>query len=403
MLGITIALIASCMPQNKFFNWQETYDPESKEPYGAYIFSALLKEKNKGKNFHILTRESIKKYLEKNPAISNTTYIAMGHSVFMNDAENKSLAEFVKKGNTAFICLSYPPFKFLNLNDNLSCAIESYNNYITDTVADLTLLNHKLNTDTVFRYHFILRNKKSEGFWFFLDSSIFCHPHNNFTALGYLGNGYFNYLKMPYGKGSFYFHTTPAAFSNIAMLDKSHWQYFNKAISYLPFDNIIWDQYHGELVQHFGGSKNPGPLKYIMENLPLRWAWYLLLLGLLLFVIFFGKRRQKIIPVLPITENTSVEYAHTITELYFIQNNNKSIAQHRMRLFHSFIRSKYFFPSLHFTDDIIKKLSLKSGITEDHLRAIFATYQLMESRMEVTNGDLINFHNLIEHFYTHCK
>lgn len=403
LLGIVIALIVANMPQNKTFNWRETYDPESKEPYGTYIFANLLKEKNKGKSFHILSRESIKKYLEKNPSLSNTTYLMMGHGLYMNEEELKSLALFVERGNTAFVCLNFPSYDLLKLNNEISDTDDGYNDYIRDTVVDLSLINPKLSADTFFRYHYILKSKKTEGYWSFLDSSVFSNPDNKLLALGYIGNGYFNFIKMPHGKGNFYFHSTPYAFSNISMLEKRHWQYFNNVAAYLPVSDIIWDEYHKTFMRNSNNQKSPGPLKYIMANLYLRWAWYLLLLGILLYVVFFGKRRQRVIPVLSVPENTSVEYVHTITELYFRQNDNKTIAQHKMRLFQSFVRNKYYLTSMHYNDDFVKRLSLKSGISADDIKTIFATHRLIESRLDVTNGDLINFHSLIEHFYTNCK
>lgn len=402
-IGIVIALMVAYMPQSKTFNWRETYEPDSKEPYGAYIFTSLIKEKNKGKKFDVLSRESIRKYLEKNQGLLNTTYMVMGHSVYMNNAEIKSLAEFVHVGNTAFICTSYPPYDLIKLNNDIFCIQDDYTGHMRDTIADLSLLNNNLEADTFFRYNYIYRNKKSDGYWTYIDSSIFCNVHNKFSALGYIGNGYFNFIKMPYGRGNFYFHTTPYAFSNIAMLEKAHWQYFNNICSYLPQSNIIWDEYHKEFLKNLSQSNSPGPLKYILENISLRWAWYLLLFGILLFAIFFGKRRQKVIPVIAVPENTSVEYVQTITELYFRQNDNKTIAQHKMRLFQSFVRNKYYFTSIQFNDDFIKRLSLKSGVADDHIKTIFATYQLIEGKLDVTNGDLINFHNLIEHFYINCK
>lgn len=397
--AIIIAIAYS--PGKKSYNWFETYDPLSKDPYGTFITAQLLKEKNKGKNFLILARESIKKYLEKNPNLTNTIYMVMGSSVFYSDKDVKALTDFVEKGNTVFMSLNYLPYDIANLEDNFKCADNSFQEYMTDSFADLSLINSTFSADTFFRYFYKYKNKNVNTTWTYIDSISFCDSSNRFAALGYIGNGYFNFIGMPHGKGMFYMHCTPFAFSNLSMLEDSHYKYFNNVMSYLPDANIIWDEYHKEFYSN--ESHAPGPLKFILENASLRWAWYLLLLSILLFVIFFGKRRQKVIPVVTPYENTTVEYVDTITELYFRQKDNKSIAQHKMRLFQSFIRGKYYFHSIHPTEDFFIKLSLKSGIQTDHIKNIFATYQLMEQRTDVTDGDLINFHSLIEYFYNHSK
>jgi hypothetical protein len=49
------------------------------------------------------------------------------------------------------------------------------------------------------------------------------------------------------------------------------------------------------------------PMRFILNNPPLRYAWYLLLLGLLIFVLFNAKRKQRIVPVIEPLKNTSLD------------------------------------------------------------------------------------------------
>ena len=52
-----------------------------------------------------------------------------------------------------------------------------------------------------------------------------------------------------------------------------------------------------------------------MSQPALRITWRLMLLGLLLYLIFKGKREQRIIPIIKKPENTTVEFAQSISSV----------------------------------------------------------------------------------------
>ena len=62
------------------------------------------------------------------------------------------------------------------------------------------------------------------------------------------------------------------------------------------------------------------PFRYFLAHEPLRWALYLTMITIILFMIFTAKRRQRVIPVIHEPANKSLEFTELIGTLYFQKN-----------------------------------------------------------------------------------
>src|SRR4030095_15629147 len=114
------------------------------------------------------------------------------------------------------------------------------------------------------------------------------------TVLGYQGEDkkkYANFIKVPYKEGNFFIHLQPVAFTNYHLLKDNHDEYAQKVLAYLPKGQIYW-----AVKDQDGLLASGSPLRYVLSQPALRWAWYLFLGGMLIFMIFNAKRRQRIIP-----------------------------------------------------------------------------------------------------------
>ena len=57
--------------------------------------------------------------------------------------------------------------------------------------------------------------------------------------------------------------------------------------------------------------------RQILQSQALKWAFYMTLISLILFVIFRGKRTQRIIPVIDPLKNATLDFTKTIGDLYY--------------------------------------------------------------------------------------
>ena len=144
-------------------------------------------------------------------------------------------------------------------------------------------------------------------------------------------------------------------------------------------------------------------MQFILKVPALFAALVLLIVGLVLYMVFQSKRRQRIIPPVETNENSSVEFIETVSKLYFQQKRHDKLIKHKEQIFLSFIRHHYYVSSPKVTKEFVKKVSHKSGISEDRTRDIFKSFQRGKTNQFVTEEELITLYNKLEYFYKNCN
>src|SRR5690606_36227948 len=91
---------------------------------------------------------------------------------------------------------------------------------------------------------------------------------------------------------------------------------------------------------------------------------------LLSILLLETKRKQRIIPIIKPLQNTSLNFIKTIGNLYFQKKNNNDIGQKMTNHFTEYIRSNYHIPATELSEDVIIRLSEKSGYDKDKLKVI---------------------------------
>ncbi|MEJ7677787.1 MAG: hypothetical protein WKG06_07955 [Segetibacter sp.] len=65
------------------------------------------------------------------------------------------------------------------------------------------------------------------------------------------------------------------------------------------------------------------------------------LAGLLLYVLFEMKRRQRIIPVITPLKNSTLDFVKTVASVYYNEKDNNGIADKKVNYFLEFVRSRF--------------------------------------------------------------
>ena len=218
-------------------------------------------------------------------------------------------------------------------------------------------------------------------------------------VLGTNKDGDPNLLSLKYGEGYFLISTAPKAFTNYHVLHDNNNEYAAAVLSYLPKSRpVIWDQFYKE------GSlqgKSSNPLRVLLENDSARTALYLILVLFILYIIFIGKRTQRIIPVIKPFTNSSVEFTQTVGRLYYQKRDHRNLALKKFYYLLDFIRQHYFMGSNKIDRQFSDKLAAKTGYNPNSLWLIFSAVESIKMRDTITEEELIVFNNNIENFYTH--
>ncbi|MGO1751587.1 MAG: DUF4350 domain-containing protein, partial [Psychroflexus sp.] len=147
---------------------------------------------------------------------------------------------------------------------------------------------------------------------------------------------------------------------------------------------IVWDAYYKN-----GRETIDSLLHYLLNNKYLRITYYLLIISLIIFIFFEGKRKQKAIKIVKPLQNKSYEYVKTIADMYVNKSNHKKIAMLKIDLFFAKIRQKYHLQTQDIDKTFIKNLALKSEQSEEHIINTFKYIERINQLKTVSKKDLI--------------
>ena len=126
-----------------------------------------------------------------------------------------------------------------------------------------------------------------------------------------------------WGKGEVILVSTPLIFTNYGMLDGKNATYIFRLLSQMGKLPIVRTEGHMKETAQVQQS----PFRYFLAHEPLRWALYLTMITIILFMIFTAKRRQRVIPVIHEPANKSLEFTELIGTLYFQKKDHADLVR----------------------------------------------------------------------------
>ncbi|GAB5558039.1 MAG: hypothetical protein SchgKO_22520 [Schleiferiaceae bacterium] len=179
---------------------------------------------------------------------------------------------------------------------------------------------HQVRSDTL-RIHY--------GGFTYINHEMLDSNLRGYKPLGFIDEGKVVDFEVPYGEGTFRFHLTPMAFTNVHIIHPENWEY-NQYVLGDVTDTVFFDPtYHFSRERgdyNFSGGLDRSPLYFILSKPALKWAWYILLGTVLIYFAFKLKRERSEIPVLRPNPNTSLEFAKAIGYLRRTENDLFAIA-----------------------------------------------------------------------------
>ncbi|MEO1023113.1 MAG: DUF4350 domain-containing protein, partial [Bacteroidota bacterium] len=282
------------------------------------------------------------------------------------------------------------------LADTLGIAMTTGFSGIPQSTSDLKTLTQK-----EFRF---TNPAFSDQSWFFpkiLSGSYFVQSDSSEVSYTVLATDDGNnpvFIHIPFGEGNIFLLSTPFPFTNYYMRDVEQYTFASHAISYLQNQPTLWDAYYKDGI-------NRSRLEFILTSPNLKSAWFISLLGIVLFLLFYGRRVQRIIPILPEPNNTSIEFARTIGRLHFLQGSHAELLQKKAQFFYAYLRSNLSLSitSADISSDMKKDIAQRSGVPNDDVNRLFSSLTEAEQRAEITVTELKQISQQIDHFYTQTK
>ncbi|PRX51858.1 DUF4350 domain-containing protein [Salegentibacter salegens] len=369
-------------------NWTPSYMSDDKIPLGSFVFYESWKN-NKNWEFEEI---AIPPFEKLSDSLGNGTYFFLNNSAFFDQDELHKLLDWVSIGNELFISArSISP----ELLDTLQLETRVFipKNDLSSK-PQLNFKNSVLKSETYFKF-------KNEF------SSLFFHQKDSakIEILGEINiqeddkNKQANFIKSNFGKGQIYLHTTPEAFGNYFLLTGQNYKYAENILAYVNKEKPVFlDNYYKA-----GKTFYSSPLYILLSNNRLKWAYYFLLAGCVLFIIFEGKRKQRAIPVVNPLKNQSYEYAKTVGDLYLEEKEYGELITKKISLFLEYIRIHYKIPTKTIDEEFHTLLASKSGNNITSGKKLFAKIEKFSNNTNAGKSEFYELSEAINNFKSHSN
>lgn len=181
--------------------------------------------------------------------------------------------------------------------------------------------------------------------------------------------------KMKVGRGEVHAVAAPLLFTNYGVLDRSSARYLHFTLSQVA-DQPVVRMPVGRFCIRFGDDNERDAsarslLYVLLDRPPLRWALYVLMAAIVLFMLFTARRRQRRIPVVERPANRNLEFVRLLGTIYYRRGDHLDLLRKKYTYFAEELRRTLLLdiddPSVEATN--LRLLAQKTGLEEDDIRA----------------------------------
>ena len=130
----------------------------------------------------------------------------------------------------------------------------------------------------------------------------------------------------------------------------------------------------------------------------MKWAYYMALGSLFLYMIIWAKRKQRVIPIVKPYSNDTLDFTKTIGSLYLYQGTNADIAKKRINYFRDHIATKYYMEHFEFTSEYEEALVHKSAVEPETVKHLFKQITRFKHITQLSDDALIRLNKQINDF-----
>lgn len=319
----------------KKFVWAPSFSHYDKQPFGCAVFDSLLSTSlPKG---YSLSRKTFYE-LEQEDTISRRGILVATNNLSLTDVDVEAILKIAKRGNKIMLVSN-------SFNRNLEDTLDFNSSYSYFSPALLKkYAAASLEKDTLLWVgDSAIYPRQSFNFYPQLCSSYLVPDSLPAKVLAEktisLDNLKYDFgidmdsistdtivsvpvaLSYPWGKGEIILISTPLLFTNYGVLDGKNATYIFRLLSQMGDLPIVRTEGYMKQTAQIQMS----PFRYFLSQRPLRWALYLTMFTIILFMVFTARRRQRVIPIIYQPENKSLEFTELIGTLYFQKKDHADL------------------------------------------------------------------------------
>lgn len=409
----TLLLLSGCGGDS----WYETYDPSSDHPYGTSLLPKILQARYPAATFENLPLNWTVGGLD---STGQTLYVAVGGGLKYTYTEAEALAMFVEQGGHAFLSAKEVSNRFLSYVISDSCL--QYKSFLPNTRLDSLELVESATGD-LFMMPVLKKKQGATDSGNYLNARYYnCLQGAEHLLMLHQDTAAFRNKRVAegadkpimsrfaYGKGQLTILSYPKALTNVYAADSLGRQTMEEVLKLLPdsVTHVAFDALRRSSANSVtrdntpptdNGSKDQGNiLKHVLARPPLATAWYLLVLGTIVFLVFGAKRRQRLIPLVQPRKNTTHQHLGNISRLYLTQPNNRLMASKQFALFDAYCNRRFGLRPLHDEADF-ERFSKMVGVNENHLETLKRYQSTVARNQPISNTGFVSIVRILQETY----
>ncbi|MDP3567279.1 DUF4350 domain-containing protein [Sediminibacterium sp.] len=363
-------------------NWARTYLSKDKSPFGCFaIYNLMDNVYSKGylinnKTLYNLNTDSSKK----------TSIIIIDDKLNFNKNDVKAIFKFLDRGNTAFISVNQFNGAFADTFHLKTSYDYSDYNVSIDSLINKAGAKIRLEAQNFKNKPFLYSGVAVSSYFKEFDTT-------RFKVLAQFSKNRVCLISTNVGKGKLYLMTMPDVFGNYFVVDNPNRFLVYAILSLLKNDVLIWDEYYKTY-----NVSNYSFIKFILENDSLYAAYLLIIIVLIFYMIFEGRRRQRAIPIVETPKNSTLEFVNVVSHVYYNSKNHQSIAAEKIRFFYETVRAKFQVNTNKINGEFLNEISTLSGIEIKMVKQLFTYCEKLREPIEITENELIELNRQIHNF-----
>ena len=388
------------------FRWEPTFDTNDKEPFGAYAFDKILNDSWTEEYYHNYYSfydiavemaeypedDAEMNYDENDYENYDTVEIQPEYNLLVianyldfDSIETKILLEYIEKGGSVILATNSISGK---LKDTLNISI---NRSFDPDIFDLSVKQKE--EEVLFcardpeQIPLILPQPLVKNYLEIPDTANYAY-FDFLYRISVASNDKTISIRYAIGEGSLIIVSNPLIFTNYGILNDSINPYIRKHLAYLEGKPLMRTEFYEKGSQ---GGKSQSEFRVILREKAFNRAYYTLLAGILIFMVFTAKRKQKIIPIIKPPANKMLEFVRSIAGLYLLKSNNADLIMKKQIYWGEELKRKYGIDIVNeqHNYDFYKRVAVKTRRPFDEICRLFLDLEAIDEAIFVPDNEMM--------------
>ena len=334
MMVLFILMFLLQMQLPKKFVWNPTFYHADRQPFGCYVFDSIMRQ-SLPQGYQV-TAKTFRQLDEENRN-RKIAVVVLDNSLRLKKVDVGHLRKIAQRGGKVMVAYHWGGSDELDSSFHVDMSSGAF--YLDNIMRRMASQQDVYDTLTWCGYPLAYPQREYRLIDQLISGSISLDSASKATVLAYslqANRKFPSAVSLPCGKGEVIFVATPLLFTNMGVLDDVSSQYVFRIMSQMADLPVYRTEAYLESKVKLEAEQSP--LRELLKRPPLRWAVYLMMLGVVLFMIFTARRHQRVIPIMEKPKNRSLEFIQLIGTLYYQRHDHADLVRKKFRFFAEEVR-----------------------------------------------------------------